>query len=86
MELIKRGKFTFHSNHWKYVSKEGRDFISRLLKVNPKKRMSADEALNHPWIVKHATTEKTKEELADKTTSSQSRTKQRTARRSMFRW
>lgn len=52
-ESVKRGKVQFEPKYWKGVSKEARDFIGRLLRVNPKKRMSAEQALNHPWIVKH---------------------------------
>lgn len=32
------------------ISDEARDFIESLLQVNPKDRMSAEKALNHPWI------------------------------------
>ncbi|KAL7526967.1 hypothetical protein ACHAXR_002996 [Thalassiosira sp. AJA248-18] len=52
-DAIKRGKFNFQSIHWKGASKEAKDFISRLLRVNPRKRMTVDQALNHPWIAKH---------------------------------
>ncbi|RKP22619.1 kinase-like domain-containing protein [Syncephalis pseudoplumigaleata] len=31
-------------------SKEARDFISRLLQVNPARRMTLEEALEHPWL------------------------------------
>ena len=29
------------------------DFIVRLLQSDPRKRMTVEQALNHPWIVKH---------------------------------
>ena len=47
---VKRGEFDF--NHWAFnkVSPEAKDFISNLLSVRPYKRMTADEALNHPWL------------------------------------
>lgn len=34
------------------VSDEAKDFISRLLKTDPNRRMTVDEASNHPWITK----------------------------------
>jgi calcium-dependent protein kinase len=34
------------------VSDEAKDFISRLLKTDPNRRMTVDEAQNHPWITK----------------------------------
>lgn len=52
-ELIRettKGKVTFHERFWKHVSETARDFIRRLLVVDPKDRMSAAEALNHPWM------------------------------------
>lgn len=32
------------------ISEEARDFIDSLLQVNPKERLSAENALKHPWI------------------------------------
>jgi calcium/calmodulin-dependent protein kinase I len=52
-ELIRettQGKVRFHQRFWKHVSMTARDFIERLLVVDPKQRMSASEALQHPWI------------------------------------
>ena len=52
-DAVKRGKFQFQSKYWKGVSKEAKDFISRLLRTNPKKRMTIEQALNHYWMLKH---------------------------------
>jgi serine/threonine protein kinase len=35
------------------VSPEAQHFILSLVQVDPKKRMSIDEALRHPWILRH---------------------------------
>lgn len=32
------------------ISKECNDLLHKLLQINPKKRITIDEALNHPWI------------------------------------
>ena len=32
------------------ISKESNDLLHKLLQVNPKKRITIDEALNHPWL------------------------------------
>jgi MAP/microtubule affinity-regulating kinase len=32
------------------ISKDCNDLLHKLLQINPKKRISIDEALNHPWI------------------------------------
>lgn len=53
-ELIKeviKGAFEFHSPDWDEVPPVAKDFINRLLKVNPKERMSVEMALTHPWLL-----------------------------------
>jgi len=47
---IKRGDYEFHEEYWGTVSKEARNLIKSLLTVDPKKRMTAAEALENPWI------------------------------------
>lgn len=37
----------------RYLSKEIREFISKLLVRNPEKRMTLKEALQHPWLQKY---------------------------------
>jgi tRNA A-37 threonylcarbamoyl transferase component Bud32 len=50
---VRRGTYYFPSSDWKHVSYEARDFIRRLLQVNVSKRMTIDQALRHPWMVRH---------------------------------
>lgn len=50
-QSIQKGQFSFPSREWKGTSRDARDFIRRLLVTDPSKRMTADQALNHPWIV-----------------------------------
>lgn len=50
---VKRGAYYFPASDWKHVSVEARDFIRRLLQVNVSKRMTIDQALSHPWMVRH---------------------------------
>lgn len=42
----------FHFNHVEFstVSSECKDLISKLLNGNPKKRLSGQQALQHPWF------------------------------------
>lgn len=35
---------------WSSISDEAKDFVKKLLIKNPKKRMTAQEGLNHPWF------------------------------------
>lgn len=36
-----------------HVSPEAKDFVTRLLKKDPKQRMPLERVKTHPWIVKH---------------------------------
>jgi len=47
---IRRGQYEFHEEYWGSVSKEAKDLISSMLTVNPRKRVTAIEALNNTWI------------------------------------
>jgi serine/threonine protein kinase len=42
----------FHFNHQEFekVSDEGKNLIRRMLTVDPKKRITADQALRDPWF------------------------------------
>jgi calcium-dependent protein kinase len=50
LENIRIGNYKMKGNRWKSVSDQAKDFVKRLLVVDPKARMTAAEALNHPWI------------------------------------
>ncbi|CAM9334525.1 unnamed protein product [Chrysoparadoxa australica] len=47
---IKRGQFKFQSPIWDPVSSEAKSFIKGLLTVPEKERMTAEDALIHPWF------------------------------------
>lgn len=49
---ITAGDWEFHPDYWGSVSKEAKDFISKLLELIPSRRMTADQALHHPWLLK----------------------------------
>lgn len=36
--------------HWRSISQSAREFINRCLTIDPKARITAHEALQHPWI------------------------------------
>lgn len=48
---IKSGKYDDPQSLCENISSEAKDFISRLLTVDPKERLTAEEALVHPWIM-----------------------------------
>jgi calcium-dependent protein kinase len=45
--------YSFPEEDWSRISSEAKDFITKLLEVNPNKRLDAENALKHPWIEKH---------------------------------
>lgn len=48
-----RGKIEFHDRYWKHISPEAKDFVKLCLTVDPHKRITADEAIKHAWLVEH---------------------------------
>ena len=53
---IKSGDYEFEGLEWERVSEDGKDFVSRLLIVDPERRMV--QVSKHPWIVKSNKKEK----------------------------
>jgi len=47
---ITSANYRFHSSRWGSVSDEAKDLVTSLLQPNPECRLSAAEALNHPWF------------------------------------
>jgi len=47
---------SFSSSLWPNISDEGKDLIKKLLVIEPKNRLSAQEALVHPWFDKFCPT------------------------------
>lgn len=51
MECSRKGIFRFESPFWDHISAEAKHFVSSLMTVDPSQRLSAQQALNHPWIL-----------------------------------
>jgi len=49
-EQIMEANFDYPEEYWNTVSKDAKDFINKLLVVDSDKRMSAVDALKHPWL------------------------------------
>ncbi|XP_029452253.1 calcium/calmodulin-dependent protein kinase type II subunit delta isoform X10 [Rhinatrema bivittatum] len=54
-QQIKAGAYDFPSPEWDTVTPEAKDLINKMLTINPAKRISASEALKHPWICQRST-------------------------------
>jgi len=51
-DRIKRGYYFFPEPQWHGVSKEAIDLVSKMMTVNPEKRLTAAQCLAHPWFKK----------------------------------
>ncbi|KAM7415458.1 hypothetical protein PAMA_017798 [Pampus argenteus] len=49
-DQIIRGEFTMVQSKWKHVSDPAKDVVRKLLVVDPCKRMTVEEALQHTWL------------------------------------
>mmetsp|Transcript_18315 Transcript_18315/g.53410 ORF Transcript_18315/g.53410 Transcript_18315/m.53410 type:complete len:319 (+) Transcript_18315:62-1018(+) len=53
-QQIKAGKYEFLRPYWDPVSPMAKEFVSKLLVVDPKRRLTAEAALDHPWLAGEA--------------------------------
>ncbi len=44
------GKYSFDFPEWRSVSKQAKALVSKMLELDPKKRITAEQALNDPWF------------------------------------
>lgn len=51
-EKIKKGNYDADDPIWESISPEAKECVAKLLTVDPDVRMTAPEALSHPWVVK----------------------------------
>ena len=51
---IKQGSYEFHKDYWSHISDEAKDLIRGLLTVDVRDRLTVDQALQHPWILRSA--------------------------------
>jgi len=49
-KAILEADYVFEKEYWSEISEDAKDFIRKLLVVNPDKRMTCDEALAHKWL------------------------------------
>jgi len=49
-EQIHNGLYDFPQEFWGEISMEAKDLVTKLLTVDPRKRMTVEEALQHQWI------------------------------------
>jgi serine/threonine protein kinase len=50
-EKIIHAEYDFPEPEWTYISDTAKNFIKSLLVLDPKKRLTAEECLEHPFLV-----------------------------------
>jgi len=50
LSKVRLGNFSFNAADWKNISEDAKNLIRMLLKMNPRDRYTAEQALNHAWI------------------------------------
>lgn len=50
LRRVRAGRYSFPDSEWGDISSDAKDFIRGLLEVDPKKRLTASEALAHSWL------------------------------------
>uniref|UniRef100_A0A8C6NT16 calcium/calmodulin-dependent protein kinase n=1 Tax=Nothobranchius furzeri TaxID=105023 RepID=A0A8C6NT16_NOTFU len=54
-QQIKTGAYDFPSPEWDTVTPEAKDLIIKMLTINTSRRITATDALKHPWICQRST-------------------------------
>ncbi|KAI3522506.1 hypothetical protein L1887_00340 [Cichorium endivia] len=49
-DAVLRGNLDFVSEPWPSISSSAKDLVKKMLKSDPKERLTAVEVLNHPWM------------------------------------
>ncbi len=66
LKLVKKGHYSFKPERvWNGVSSEAKDFVRKLLVINPEERMTAKQALGHSWLSRRRETLMTAENSAE---------------------
>lgn len=50
-QMIMQADFSFYEKTWKDISQSAKDLINSLLAVDPDKRPTAQQLLQHPWVI-----------------------------------
>lgn len=48
--MIAKGTYDLESGVWMKISNEAKSLVSQLMEVDPERRLSAKDALEHPWL------------------------------------
>lgn len=63
---ILNGDYEFHSPEWDEISEAAKDLVRKMLVVDPGRRLSVQEALDHSWILSETKSTRQLPEVASK--------------------
>ncbi|CAG8680007.1 27058_t:CDS:2 [Dentiscutata erythropus] len=49
-DSILKGRYDFDEDYWDHISNEAKDLINKMLTYKPSERITAHDALKHPWF------------------------------------
>lgn len=52
LERIGKGEFEMSGRLWESISQSAKELIKLMLDVDPRRRISAQKILSHPWVAK----------------------------------
>lgn len=58
LRRVRSGRYSFPDAEWGEISDTAKSFIAGLLEIDPKKRLTAREALHHPWMTSNNLSER----------------------------
>jgi calcium-dependent protein kinase len=67
IKAVLAGKYSLDEPEWADVSAEAKDLVTKLLTYDPDKRITAFDALKHPWITKFGDSDKVDKTVAKRT-------------------
>ncbi|XP_022088001.1 peripheral plasma membrane protein CASK-like isoform X1 [Acanthaster planci] len=49
-DMIVKGRYYMKPRQWDHISEPAKDLVRRMLRVDPRERITVEEALRHPWL------------------------------------
>lgn len=50
LDAVEKGEYEMSSQEWNDISDDAKNLVSQMLELDTSKRITAENALNHPWI------------------------------------
>lgn len=54
LSKVRAGHFCFKASDWKGISDDAKNLVRMLLKIDPRERITAQQAMNHAWVTRKA--------------------------------